>query len=315
LISTPIPATAFGLYRLGLFEHSRFAMAVLINGPLSVLPVLLAFAIVKHDLLEIDRVVVRAAPIRCGHAHRLGLRGVVLAIPRVLAPEALRDSPTSMALLILAAVAAFRPVKNVIKNRLDRAFAKNRIDPETRVRAMREALRAFATDTVGQGLVSVERLLAETFGLTRVVVLAPAGGGTWRTVIGASGKMSGDTDRVDTVALGLERVVPMRVAGEVVGGLGLGRPVSGVSLEPEEEAMLEMVAQEAGRALRRATVGETVGGYRVQRLLGSGGMGNVYLAVKEGVGGFAKKVAVKQLLPTAAGTWTSSSVSSPRPGW
>ncbi|MEM1181848.1 MAG: hypothetical protein AAGM22_26115, partial [Acidobacteriota bacterium] len=65
------------------------------------------------------------------------------------------------------------------------------------------------------------------------------------------------------------------------------------------EAMLEAPARAAMEAVGALGPGDRVGPYRVERLLGEGGMGKVFLARRDD-GTFDQEVAVKLLPPGAA---------------
>ena len=264
----------------------------LVALPMLILPMAVVYSIRRHALFGIDRMAAQTAAYS-GALLLVGLVYVaaVLLLPAVLAPESLARSPVLMAAVILGGAAVLRPLKGVLQVRLEAYFAQASIDPETKIQAIRDALRMLA-DGGTDAFARVEALLRDGFALTHAAVLLPDADGSWRR----AGPAAAD----DPSPGELPVVIPMSVAGETVGALGLGSTRSGIDLTGSDMRALELLSEEAGRVLRAVEVGEQVGNYRLLRLLGVGGMGAVYLAERSGVGGFSKQVAIKRLLPESA---------------
>jgi hypothetical protein len=96
---------------------------------------------------------------------------------------------------------------------------------------------------------------------------------------------------------GLAVAAPVSVQSEVRAFVGLGRRSSGSRFAAGELSFLSMVASQIGLALERGQEGTSIGRYRLDRRLGTGGMAEVYLARQIGMAGFERKVAIKRPLP------------------
>lgn len=292
LIAFVIPPALEGLRTLVGWVPNLWSLILFIHVPLVAFPALVGYTIARHDLFAIDRMVARAGAYSAAALLlALGYGAVVTALPSVLKPLGLEASPAALALIVLGGVALLRPVKTRIQERLDRAYKRRRGDPETKRRAVREALRLLVDGQVGDAFGRVEELISESFGVDGAQLLIPAGDG-W-TVASPAGT-SRVEDAVDPARF--ISIITVRAQGEVVGGLGIGRSKKGRALAEEDMSALELVAQEASRRLSHQRAGETLGGYRLVRFLAQGGMGSVWLGTREGVGGFSKPVAIKQLL-------------------
>ncbi|MCB9653607.1 MAG: serine/threonine protein kinase [Deltaproteobacteria bacterium] len=268
-----------------------------IEGPFTVFVLLIAYAIVKHDLVNLDRMTVQAAAYT-GAILAIGA-GFVASILFSIAvlPEEVSKSPFAVAGCSISALLLLRPLKSRLERFLERRFSHLRVDPADKVSAVREVLRVLMTGPTAEVFDDVERILSTTFGFSTVAVLVPAQDGWCRAR--ERGRTTGSTEGKSRAQLSLDRIFPIEVDGTTVGGLGIGG-LGAQALSKDDEAAIGLVLEQTGKTLQGALTRPSIGGYQIVRLLGTGGMGSVWLGEKEGVGGFIKRAAVKQLLTKRA---------------
>ncbi|MCB9653608.1 MAG: protein kinase [Deltaproteobacteria bacterium] len=268
-----------------------------LDGPFTVFVLLIAYAILKHDLVDLDRMTVQAAAYT-GAILSIGIAFVALILVSIaVLPEEVARSPFAVAGCTVATLLLLRPMKSRIEQFLERRFSHLRVDPADKVSAVREVLRVLMTGPTAEVFDDVERILSTTFGFSTVAVLVPAQDGWCRAR--ERGRATGSTEGKSRAQLSLDRIFPIEVGGTTVGGLGIGG-LGAQALSKDDEAAIGLVLEQTGKTLQGALTRPSIGGYQIVRLLGTGGMGSVWLGEKEGVGGFIKRAAVKQLLTKRA---------------
>jgi hypothetical protein len=121
LVALPIPAAltlaeAFRWYTPS-DDLPRLAVAALLLG----FPSIVGYAIVRRDLLEIDRAIARAAAISIVvGVVAIAFAGMAIVAPRLLAPT---GSPTATAMAAIATIAVLWPIQRRVRDRLIAAFA------------------------------------------------------------------------------------------------------------------------------------------------------------------------------------------------
>src|SRR5262245_29654097 len=284
VLAFPVPAILTLVRVLG-YVPATYAMRWVAHGTSVLFPLLVGYAIVRHDLLEIDRAVVRAAATSAivGVA-ALVAAGLAIALPVLVAPAAVVGSPSAMAIVVLGGVAMLWPVKRRLQRALIDRFGHPDVDDQ--LAAAREALAELA-ETASPALFGrFERRLEEIARIDDVAVLVPEGT-AWRR------PATGET--VTRTALG--GFVELRLADELVGALAFGRRGE---LSRRAKRIVDALSPEVARALVGGRSGDRIGDYQIDRFVAAGGMGNVYVGRKVGAGGFVKEVAIKQLLPELA---------------
>ena len=287
LLAFPVPVLLVIARELGLTSATE-ATKWLSNGTAVLFPLIVGHAILRRDLFEIDRAVARAAAASAivGIVALLAV-GVAVALPALVAPDSVVGSPSAMAIVVLGGVAMLWPLKQRVQCRLLDRFGRPDLDEP--MAAARAALGELAE--VGEPALfgRFERRLEEVIDVDDAALLLPEDAGWRRPATG---------EQLARSALPI--VVELRLRGELVGALGVGRPGARVALSPRAARIVDVLSPEIARALRSRHTGDKIGDYRIERFLAAGGMGNVYIGAKLGAAGFVKAVAIKQLLPELA---------------
>ncbi len=241
-------------------------------GPLALIPLSLAYAVVKHRLMDVELIFRRALGYVLALAVIVGLALLTVGLTDVLWEE---PHTTFIALLsALVVVLLFTPVKARIQETLDRLFYRERY-------SSRKALVRLAEDLNADLDLerTSERLLegvGAALGLREIALLLPGesgdfapfrargvprtGEGRPRIAVGSAllARLSlgqpvdvdaAPGERADITASGLAWLFPCRVKGEVIAVLGVGRKDGLDPLNSEEVDTLKTLAAQAATAI------------------------------------------------------------------
>ena len=266
------PFLAFYALPFALGRQPGLALELAGYGPLALIPLSLAYAVVKHRLMDVELLFRRALGYVLAVAVIVGLALLTVGLTDVLWEE---PHTTLIALMsAVVVVLAFSPVKTRIQEALDRLFYKERY-------SWRKALVRLSEDLNADLDLerTSERLLegiGAALGLREMALLLPdAAGdlvpfrshgvprtGEGRPRIGKGTPLLGwlsagqavdvDQSPVDTpqlVASGLAWLFPCRVKGEVIAVLGVGRKDGLDPLNSEEVDTLKALAAQAATAI------------------------------------------------------------------
>jgi two-component system NtrC family sensor kinase len=259
-------ALPFALGRAGL------ALELAGYGPLALIPLSLAYAVVKHRLMDVELLFRRALGYVLAVAVIVGLALFTVGVTDVLWEE---PHATLIALIsAIVVVLAFSPVKARIQDALDRLFYRERYRWRKTLVRLSEDLNADLDLEL-----TAERLLqgiGAALGLREMALLLPdhAGDlvpfrshgvqrtGDGRPVIGVGTPLidklkAGQPVDVDQAsnddtplrASGLAWLFPCRVKGEVIAVLGVGRKDGLDPLNSEEVDTLKTLAAQAATAI------------------------------------------------------------------
>ncbi|MFT3712119.1 MAG: protein kinase [Archangium sp.] len=337
LYRTLVLATFLGL--LAPVVLSSIARALRLDGSLAseltatlvlAFAVMMAWVLIRHNPLAVDRYAASVV----GYVVTVGTLGVVLAIGLLGIPIAasrlgLAQSSEALVAVTAAVSISVGPVYRRLRKRVDRYFSEEQADVMQTAEVLRNVAEAVLRKPQNQALTFIVES-ARVLGADHAALwqLDSSGKGLQRAfVLGAkvedvprlarekqtvellerAGGVSGLTPTIASEAaqqvlwqLNLVLSVPVRAHGVAVGFLGVGRRPSGFGYREEDEAFLSALASEAGVALERGDHITTIGRYRVERRLASGGMAEIFVAWQLGPGGFERKVALKRLLPELA---------------
>lgn len=266
------PFLAFYALPFALGRRPGLALELAGYGPLALIPLSLAYAVVKHRLMDVELLFRRALGYVLAVAVIVGLALLTVGVTDVLWEE----PHTTLIALVSAVVVvlAFSPVKTRIQEALDRLFYKERF-------RWRKALLRLSEDLNADLDLerTSERLLegvGAALGLREMALLVPdaagdlvpfrshgvprTGEGRPRVArdtpllhwLSAGQAVDLDQSPVDTpqlVASGLAWLFPCRVKGEVIAVLGVGRKDGLDPLNSEEVDTLKTLAAQAATAI------------------------------------------------------------------
>ena len=264
------PFLAFYALPFALGREPGVAMQLAGYGPLSLIPLSLAYAVVKHRLMDVELI------FRRGLGYALALAVIVgLALLTVGLTDVIWEEPhgTLVALLsALVVVLLFTPVKSRIQDALERLSYRERY-------SSRKALVRLAEDLNADLDLerTCERLLegiAAALPVREIVVFLPGEDGAFagfrtrgvprgtesprlRSASLIQRLQAGQSLDADSVgsehpelsAYGLAWLFPCRVKGEVIAVLGVGRKDGLEPLDSEEVDVLKALAAQAASAI------------------------------------------------------------------
>ncbi|MEE8218239.1 MAG: ATP-binding protein, partial [Vicinamibacteria bacterium] len=264
-----VPFLAFYALPFALGRQPGMAMELAGYVPLALIPLSLAYAVVKHRLMDVDLIVRRALGFVLAMAVLVSLALLTAGLIDVLWEE---PHNTAIALLsTLVAVLLFTPVKSRVQEALERLFYRERYSSRKALVRLSEDLNADldlerTSERLLQGV-------GAALGLREMALfLADPDGGfvpfRTRGVPRSAGVRLSDEDllarlrageAVDveskpedhpTLArLGLGWLFPCRVKGEVIAVLGVGRKDGLDPLNSEEVDTLKTLAAQAATAI------------------------------------------------------------------
>ncbi|MFO0595451.1 MAG: serine/threonine-protein kinase [Myxococcaceae bacterium] len=292
--------------------------------------VLMGVVLVRHNPLAVDRYATSVV----GYVLTVGGLGVVfvvgmLGLPLLAERTGLAQSSEGLVGITAAVTLSVGPVYRRLRRRVDRWFSEEQADVmqtsvvlRTVVDAVQREPQARALQIIIEslkvlGVEHASRWHLDPTGkeLRRLQVLGTPSSTTnvllrdevANELLDHSAGVASLTPTAASAAaqqalwgLGLAFSAPIRAHGVAVGFLGVGRRGSGFAQRPEDEAFVGALAAQAGLALERGDQVTTIGRYRVERRLASGGMAEIFVAWQLGPGGFERKVALKRLLPELA---------------
>ena len=266
------PFLAFYALPFALGRSPGVALQLAGYGPLALIPLSLAYAVVKHRLMDVELIFRRALGYVLAVAVIVGLALLTVGLTDVLWEE---PHTTFIALLsALVVVLLFTPVKARIQETLDRLFYRERYSSRKALVRLSEDLNA-DLDLERTS----ERLLegvGAALGLREMALFLPDADGNLapfrtrgvpRSGAGRPGIKAGsallarlsagqpaDVDAApgehpDLAASGLAWLFPCRVKGEVVAVLGVGRKDGLDPLNSEEVDVLKTLAAQAATAI------------------------------------------------------------------
>jgi PAS domain S-box-containing protein len=266
------PFLAFYALPFALGRDPGLALELAGYGPLALIPLSLAYAVVKHRLMDVELLFRRALGYVLAVAVIVGLALLAVGVTDVLWEE---PHTTLIALLsAVVVVLAFTPVKVRIQELLDRLFYKERYSSRKALVRLSEDLNAdLDLERTSERLLEG---IGAALGLREMALLLPNAGGDMvpfrghgvprtgegcpRIGIGTpllerlSAGQAVDVDQtpVDTpqlAASGLAWLFPCRVKGEVIAVLGVGRKDGLDPLNSEEVDTLKTLAAQAATAI------------------------------------------------------------------
>jgi two-component system NtrC family sensor kinase len=266
------PFLAFYALPFALGREPGLALQLMGYGPLALVPLSLAYAVVKHRLMDVELIFRRALGFVLAVAVIVGLALLTVGLTDVVWEE---PHTTFIALLsALVVVMLFTPVKARIQEALDRLFYRERYSSRKALVRLSEDLNA-DLDLERTS----ERLLegvGAALGLREMALLLPGEGGHFtpfrargvpRTGEGRPRIAAGSAllarlsegrpvdvdaapgDSVDVAASSLAWLFPCRVKGEVIAVLGVGRKDGLDPLNSEEVDILKALSAQAATAI------------------------------------------------------------------
>ncbi|MCG6921195.1 MAG: PAS domain S-box protein [Acidobacteria bacterium] len=264
-----VPFLAFYALPFALGRDPGMAMELAGYVPLALIPLSLAYAVVKHRLMDVELIVRRALGFVIAVAILVGGALLTVELSNVLWEE-----PHNAVIALLSALVAvllFTPVKSRLQEALERLFYRERYSSRKALVRLSEDLNADldlerTSDRLLQGV-------AAALGLREMALFLPAPDGGFvpfrargvprtaearladqglisRLQAGEAVDVESRPDDHPTLArLGLGWLFPCRVKGDVIGVLGVGRKDGLDPLNSEEVDTLKTVAAHAATAI------------------------------------------------------------------
>ncbi len=266
------PFLAFYALPFALGRQPGLALELAGYGPLALIPLSLAYAVVKHRLMDVELLFRRALGYVLAVAVIVGLALLTVGVTDVLWEE---PHTTLIALLsAVVVVLAFTPVKLRIQEALDRLFYKERYNSRKALVRLSEDLNAdLDLERTSERLLEG---IGAALGLREMALLLPDAtgdlvpfrsrgvtrSGDARPVIGVGTALlqrlsagqpvdveQAPSDNAQLAASGLAWLFPCRVKGEVIAVLGVGRKDGLDPLNSEEVDTLKTLAAQAATAI------------------------------------------------------------------
>ncbi len=266
------PFLAFYALPFSLGREPGLALQLAGYGPLALIPLSLAYAVVRHRLMDVELIFRRALGFVLAVAVIVGLALFTVGVTDVIWEE---PHATLIALLsALVVVLLFTPVKARIQETLDRLFYRERYSSRKALVRLSEEMNAdLDLERTSERLLEG---IGAALGLREIALFLPGAGGDllpFRTrgvprsgdarpgIAAASALLSrlsaGQPVDVEQAApehpgfaaSGLAWLFPCRVNGEVVAALGVGRKDGLDPLNSEEVDTLKTLAAQAATAI------------------------------------------------------------------
>jgi PAS domain S-box-containing protein len=261
------PFLAFYALPFAIGREPGLALQLAGYGPLALVPLSLAYGVVKHRLMDVELIFRRALGYVLAVAVIVGLALLTVGVTDVLWEQ---PHTTFIALLsALVVVVLFTPVKARIQETLDRLFYKERYSSRRALVRLSEDLNAdLDLERMSERLLEG---IGAALGLREMALLLPGEGGDYvpfrargipRTGEGRPRIAAGSAllarlslgQPVDLDAAPGERpdlawLFPCRVKGEVIAVLGVGRKDGLDPLNSEEVLTLKTLAAQAATAI------------------------------------------------------------------
>ncbi len=264
-----VPFLAFYALPFALGREPGLAMELMGYVPLALIPLSLAYAVVKHRLMDVELIVRRALGYVLAVAVLVGVALLITGLTDVLWEE-----PHNTVIALLSAVVAvllFTPVKSRVQEALERLFYRERYSSRKALVRLSEDLNADldlerTSERLLQGV-------GAALGLREMALFLPAPDGGFvpfrargvprtdearlvdedllaRLQTGQAVDVESKPEEHPTLArLGLGWLFPCRVKGEVIAVLGVGRKDGLDPLNSEEVDTLKTLAAQAATAI------------------------------------------------------------------
>jgi len=286
-----------------------------------------AYSIVRHNAFDVDRFTAALVGYAATTVGLVVVFGVLLiAVPSLVGWSGVLDSPLSGAASAAAFFLLFSPAYRRVRTRVDRVFLRAGVAEEERLRLLRELAETVRSAELSTALESAVATAA-TLNVTRAEVWTSGADGSYgrfgegtgtetaesippdnaliEALEGGSGGVQGLAEQLlaaeaqkELWARELALAVPIVASDRLQGFVALGRKRNGTAYSKQERAFVETVASHLAIAFERSSGRATrLGPYRILERLGTGGMAEVFLAAKQGPGGFELLVALKRMLP------------------
>ncbi len=331
---TLIVGVAVGLFVPGLFHTARALFGFWLDkwvvhvnaAPVVVYAAATGYALLRQNVLGADRVTTQVV----SYAATLLVTGagcgiVLIGVP-VLVQGSMARSPLALVATTAIASLSVVPLYRRLKRAVDRRFLRDKVSDERIAAELRDLMRLAMLGDPSRTLSGAFRALdvlkpekielwlregdafhrrrgegdppepTRSDGPLGKAILAEKVGG----VEGLASAALPPEAQAELWDRGLALLAPVLVRGEPRAFVALGRRAAGARYRVGDESFLAMVAVQIGMALERGEDGTSVGKYRLEKRLGTGGMAEVYLARQIGLGGFERRVALKRPLPHLA---------------
>jgi PAS domain S-box-containing protein len=264
-----VPFLAFYALPFAIGRQPGMAMELAGYVPLALIPLALAYAVVKHRLMDVELIVRRALGFVLAVAVLVGVALLTAGLTDVLWEE-----PHNAVIALLSALVAvllFTPVKSRVQEALERLFYRERYSSRKALVRLSEDLNADldlerTSDRLLQGV-------GAALGLREMALFLPAADGGFdpfrargvprstearladegmlaRLEAGQAVDVESKPEDHPTLArLGLGWLFPCRVKGEVIAVLGVGRKDGLDPLNSEEVDTLKTLAAQAATAI------------------------------------------------------------------
>jgi PAS domain S-box-containing protein len=269
-----LPFFVFYAIPFALGREPRLAMELAGYMPLALLPLALAYAVVKHRLMDVELIFRRTIAYTLAVAAILGISLLTIGLTNVILADEEPHTTIIALLSTLVVILLFTPVKSRIQEGIDRLFYRERYNSRKALLRLSQDLNADLEDL---GRMS-ERLLegvGAALGLNAMAVFLPDGDGAFRIFrsrgcpegatsvrLPARGALltrlaEGQPVNAETSAetfpeagpLNLTCYFPCRVGDEVIAVLGVGRKDGLDPLNSEETDILQTLAAQAATAI------------------------------------------------------------------
>jgi len=264
-----VPFLAFEALPFALGRPSGLAMQLAGYVPLALVPLALAYAVVKHRLMDVELIVRRALGFVLAVAVLVGVALLTAGLTDVLWEE-----PQTTVIAVLSAAVAvllFTPVKSRVHEALERLFYRERYSSRRALVRMSEDLNAdLDLERMSERLLEG---IGAALGLQEMALFLPANDAGF-TPFRAWGLPRSEEIRLDETGLlerlhsgqpvdvesapddhpamarlGLGWLFPCRVKGELIAVLGVGRKDGLDPLNSEEVDILKTLAAQAATAI------------------------------------------------------------------
>jgi PAS domain S-box-containing protein len=266
-----LPFFAFYAIPFTLGREPRFAMELAGYIPLALIPLSLAYAVVKHRLMDVELIFRRALVYVLATAAVVGVCLLVVGLFNSTVAGDEEPHVTLIAVLsTLVVMFLFSPVKSRIQDGLDRLFYKGLGSPRRSLLRLSQDLNAdldLASMTErllrgvqrALGVSSVAAFLPEPDGAFAIFsslgcpagaesIRLPSSGALLRRLSEGSPVNAENADYPEAGPLDLVWYFPCRAKGEVIALLGVGRKDGFDSLNSEEVDLLQALAAQAATA-------------------------------------------------------------------
>jgi two-component system NtrC family sensor kinase len=264
-----VPFLAFYALPFALGRRPGLAMELVGYVPLALIPLSLAYAVVKHRLMDVELIVRRAL----GYVLAVAVLVVVALLTAGLS-DVLWEEPHNTVIALLSALVAvllFTPVKSRVQEALERLFYRERYSSRKALVRLSEDLNAdLDLERTSERLLEG---IGAALGLREMALFLPAPDGGFtpfrarglprteearltgtslleRLQAGQAVDVESKPEEYPTLAqLGLGWLFPCRVKGEVIAVLGVGRKDGLDPLNSEEVDTLKTLAAQAATAI------------------------------------------------------------------